>query len=230
MITRRGLRIYQRILIVTHRRFAIRKIRCLNRRNQVFSLIIQLSRVCWLCVSISPHAFIQQFIRGIKWHNGVMWSSAKISDFRLHRSLCNMRLCVNIGVKTRKTRCAKRILTFVNDSRRYHWYMKKNFKRRFKNSKRFNQTAYDSSDSRIRGRFPRRCMYAVEFGRFSSAMTKDFISLFDRSAPSFKVRLRLMTAGDETYFYRQLCRRGKLRLSCKYRSLARINASASALH
>lgn len=29
--------------------------------------------------------------------------------------------------------------------------------------------------------------------------------------------------GDETYFYRQACRREKLRLSCKYRSLARIS-------
>lgn len=29
--------------------------------------------------------------------------------------------------------------------------------------------------------------------------------------------------GDETYFYRQPCHREKLRLSCKYRGLARIS-------
>lgn len=53
--------------------------------------------------------------------------------------------------------------------------------------------------------------------------TVDFIFVFDRSMLSLKMRLRLTTLGDEMYFYRQACRREKLRLSCKYRSLARIS-------
>jgi len=57
---------------------------------------------------------------------------------------------------------------------------------------------------------------------FLGVLDSDFLFVFDRYGVA-QSATEINDPEDETYFYRQACRREKLRLSYKYRSLARIS-------
>lgn len=77
-------------------------------------------------------------------------------------------------------------------------------------------------------RIPRRYYSRLEFERFLGGARLGRFYFYVRSFRAVaQSATEINDPGDETYFYRQPCRQEKLRLSCKYRSLARIGFRVS---